>query len=407
MKKHETLSAEKQLSLVKSGTVDFISEKELLLKLNKQGGLRIKAGFDPSRPDLHLGHLVVLNKLKMFQDMGHTVLLLVGDFTAQIGDPTGSDKTRPLLSSREVKNNAKTYLDQVFSVLDKKTTQVHFNSEWMESMSVSELVTLSSQHTVARMLEREDFSQRFKKQRSIGIHEFLYPLIQAYDSLVLKADVELGGTDQIFNLLLGREIQKKSGLSPQCVITLPILPGTDGVKKMSKSYDNFISLKDSPKDMFGKTMKINDDLMLCYFELLTDKNLKQIKELKAGLKSKSLHPRDLKVELASFLVGKFYGKQAACVQAEEFKKVFSSSQMPSEMSVFKVKPQSQLWIAYLMKQSGLCSSTSEAQRLIQSRALSLKGRKVLNPRLMLDLKTGEEFVLQVGKRRFVKVCVQD
>ena len=410
MKSQFSLSPEEQFNLIEYGLVDLVSKEELLAKLKdsfeNNKPLRIKVGFDPSRPDLHLGHVVLLNKLTLFQDLGHRVLFLIGDFTAQIGDPTGFNQTRPSLSREEVEQNAKSYSRQVFKVLDKEKTDIYFNSRWMDKVSGSQLIQLARQHTVARMLERDDFSKRFKNNQSICIHEFLYPLIQAYDSVVLKSDIEMGGTDQIFNLLLGRDFQKKAGQPVQCVLTLPVLEGIDGVRKMSKSYNNYIALEDSPSEMFGKTMKINDELMIRYFELLTDKSKDQMQELKTKLNEGAVHPKKLKMDLAAGFVKKFHSLEAAQTAQEEFEKVFSRSGLPSDIPEYVTSPVPDFWICYLMQKSGLTSSTSEARRLIQSAAVEIDGKKVKDTNLKLNLKTGDLLTLKVGKRGFVKIKVK-
>ena len=400
---------EDQLEKIRFNSVDLVSEEELLKKLKKsfkeKKPLKIKAGFDPSRPDLHLGHVIVLNKLKLFQDLGHEVVFLIGDFTAQIGDPSGLDKTRPLLSAKEVKQNAETYSRQVFKILDSHKTKVRFNSEWMNKMSAVDLIHLAGQHTVARMLERDDFSKRFKKNQPICIHEFLYPLVQGYDSVVLESDVELGATDQLFNLLVGRELQKRKGQEPQCVLTFPLLVGLDGVRKMSKSYNNYIAIEDSPKEMFGKTMKLSDDLMFRYYELLTDKTNQELKQLKEDLKTGKAHPMKVKMDLACFFVECFYDTATAEKERENFKNIFSRQEMPSDIQKYTVSPAEDFWICHLICESGLSPSTSEARRLIQGRAVEIDGEKVQDSNLKMNLKAGDEFILKAGKRRFVKIMV--
>ncbi len=403
------IAPEKQLSQIKCQAVDLVSEEELLKKLKKsfqtKKPLRIKAGFDPSRPDLHLGHAVLLNKLKLFQDLHHQVVFLIGDFTAQIGDPSGMDQTRPILNKEEVKQNSNTYLKQVFKILDKNKTEVRFNSSWMDKISPADMIHLISQYTLARMLEREDFSKRFANKKSICLHEFLYPLLQGYDSVVLKADIELGGTDQLFNLLVGRELQKKYKQESQCILTMPVLEGLDGVKKMSKSYDNFIALEDSPREMFGKTMKISDKLMLRYYELLTDKTEKQISELKQNLQTKKIHPKKIKMELASFFVEKFHSPSLAKKAEKEFQNIFSEGGIPSDMEEFVCSSSKPIWICRLIHEAGLCSSTSEARRLIKSSAVSLDGKKIKDIDSQIQLKEKENPILKVGKRRFIKIKV--
>ncbi len=398
-----------QLKQITQASVDVISKEALLQKLtnsyDSKKPLRIKAGFDPSRPDLHIGHTVLLNKLKLFQDFGHQVLFLIGDFTAQIGDPSGSNQTRPLLTLNEVQSNAQTYTQQVFKVLDKAQTKVYFNSEWMNKMSAKKLIELASWHTVARMLERDDFSKRYKKNLSISLHEFLYPLIQGYDSVVMRADIELGATDQLFNLLVGRELQKKAGLNQQCVLTMPLLEGTDGVKKMSKSYDNYIALEDSPKEIFGKTMKISDDQMLRWYELLTNKTIEEIKQLKHDLQSKNKHPKEAKMDLAQTLVTRFYGVQEGKKARVEFDRIFSAGELPKNIPKHIIPHNASVWICYLLREVNLASSTSEARRLIEGGALEIGGNKIQDPHLKLSLKVGEELILKAGKRRFAKIQV--
>ena len=404
------MSPEEQLNKIRFGIVDFVSEEEILNKLVKsftqKKPLKIKAGFDPSRPDLHLGHVVLLNKLKQFQELGHEVIFLIGDFTAQIGDPSGLDKTRPILNSSQVKENAKTYSRQVFKILDRDKTTLCFNSEWMDKMSAGELIFVAGKYTVARMLERDDFSKRFKTNKSICIHEFLYPLVQGYDSVVLKADVELGGTDQLFNLLVGRELQKRSGQEPQCVLTVPVLEGIDGVQKMSKSYHNYIAIEDSPRDIFGKTMKLSDPLMIRYYELLTDKTKEEVEKLKEDLKSGKIHPMEVKKDLACFFVRQFYDSSIAEKEKEHFENIFSRKGMPSDIQEHIFSPkEGGVWICYLIREVGFSSSTSEARRLVQGSAVEINGDKVRDDNLKMDLKKGDEFILKAGKRRFAKIKV--
>ncbi len=416
------LRPEDQLKELKKGILDVVSEKELLDKLKKsykeKRPLRIKAGFDPSNPDLHLGHVVLLQKMKVWQDLGHEAIFLIGDFTALIGDPTGRNKTRPLLTKEILKKNSQTYEDQVFKVLDRKKTKTCYNSEWFSKMNLKDMIHLTSQYTVARMLEREDFKRRFENEIPISIHEFLYPLVQGYDSVILKADVELGGGDQIFNLLVGRVLQKHYGQSSQCIMTVPLLEGLDGIRKMSKSYDNYIALNDPPKEMFGKTMKLSDDLMLCYYELLTDKTVKELEELKRGLNSSQLHPRKVKVNLAKFFVTRFYGKKEALKAEEEFETIFQKKGVPKEVRVVNVKPKD-LNICQLLSFLELASSNSEARRLIQGGAvLILEGEvkskeghlvktneKILDYKKCLSLRSGNYFTLKVGKKNFIRVKV--
>lgn len=410
------LSPQEQIDEIKKGVVDLISEKELLTKLNHLNkknveagtstGLRIKAGFDPSRPDLHLGHTVLMNKMKQFQDLGHEVIFLIGDFTAMIGDPTGKVETRPALTPEEVKVNAATYARQVFKILDPEKTRVEYNSRWMNQFQAADFIRLSSQYTVARMMERDDFSKRFAAQQSICIHEFLYPLVQGYDSVELKADVELGGTDQKFNLLVGRDLQRSYGVDSQCVLTMPILEGLDGVQKMSKSLDNYIGVEDSPREMFGKTMRVSDELMIRYYELLTDKTSQQMEQLKMDLSSGAKHPREAKVELGHFFVTRFHSRQAADAAVDEFNRIFVAKGLPNDLPEHRLPSASGVWICHLLRQLHLVDSTSEARRLIEGRGVEINSEKVIDPQLKMDLKGGEELIFRVGKKKFAKVLVE-
>lgn len=405
----EFLKPEDQLVELKKGVIDCISEAELLTKLKKsyetKTPLRIKTGFDPSRPDLHIGHTVLLNKMRQFQRLGHHVLFLIGDFTAMIGDPTGRNEARPPLTEEEINENAKTYARQVFKVLDKEKTEVVYNSQWMKKMTSADFIRLASHYTVARMIERDDFTKRFQAHQSICIHEFLYPLVQGYDSVALRADVELGGTDQKFNLLVGRDLQKDYGQPSQCILTVPILEGLDGVQKMSKSLDNYIAVEDSPKDMFGKTMRVSDELMVRYYELLTDITAGDLQTLKEDLQSGRLHPREAKVRLAKTLVERFHSKEAADHALEEFERIFVKKGLPDEVPVKEVPAEKQVWICPLMVTLGLASSNSEARRLIQGQALERDGEKIKDPQLKIDLNAGDDFVLKAGKKKFVRVQV--
>ncbi len=401
-----------QLELLKMGTVDFISEADLLKKLEKSAKekkpLSIKFGADPTRPDLHLGHTVVLNKLRQFQKLGHRVQFLIGDFTAMIGDPTGKNETRPPLSSEQIQENAKTYAAQIFKVLDESMTEIVYNSHWFQKLTPADFIRLSAQYTVARMLERDDFTKRFKSQTPISMHELLYPLCQGYDSVHLKSDVELGGTDQKFNLLVGRELQKSYGQTEQqIVITTPILEGLDGVHKMSKSLDNYISIVDTPKDMFGKTMRVSDELMLRWYELLTDITPAELAQLKTDLQDGKKHPREVKVNLAKILIARFHSQTAAQAAEDEFNRIFVQKGLPDEVPEFAVEASSEaVWICALMKNAGLAPSTSEAKRLIQGRAVEIDSAKVENEQLKLELKSGMSMVIKAGKKKFVKVVVK-
>lgn len=404
------LSPKAQLEELAKGTVDIVSREELLKKLERsqkeKKPLKIKAGFDPSRPDLHLGHTVLINKLKLWQDLGHQVIFLIGDFTARIGDPTGKNETRPALSESEVLDYAKTYAEQVYKILDPRKTEVAYNSMWMNRMTVSDMIKLSSHYTVARMLERDDFEKRYKNHQSICVHEFLYPLVQAYDSVALKADVELGGTDQRFNLLLGRDIQKAYGVEPQCIMTVPILEGLDGVQKMSKSLDNYIALEDTPKDIFGKTMRVSDELMIRYYELLTDYTTEDLERLKSSLSSGSVHPRQAKVDLAKFFVARFHGEEAAIEAENEFNRIFVDKGLPNEIPEAQMTAQSELWVCAFLSQVGLASSNSEARRLIQGGAVEINGEKIKDPQQKIDLLAKETLLVKVGKKKFLNVKVE-
>ncbi len=398
-----------QLKLLMKGVADIVSEKDLLDKLylsaKEKRPLRIKAGFDPNRPDLHVGHTVLINKMRQFQQLGHHVMFLIGDFTALIGDPTGKNETRPALTSEEVQENAKTYARQVFKILDPDKTEVMYNNHWMGKFSAADFIRLASHYTVARILERDDFSKRYKTGVPIAVHEFMYPLVQGYDSVVMKADVELGGTDQRFNLLVGRELQKSYGQAPQVVMMTPILEGTDGVQKMSKSLNNYIGVEDAPKDMFGRTMSISDDLMYKYYELLTDLTVDEIGVLRSEVASGKKHPRDVKVNLAKILVQRFHSKEAAENAVAEFDRVFANKGLPDEMPEVKVKAENGIWVCKLLADQKLIPSTSEGRRLIQGKAIEMNSEKITDPNLKIDLKSGEEFIFKLGKKKFAKVIV--
>ncbi|WP_459990643.1 tyrosine--tRNA ligase [Methylosoma difficile] len=384
------------------GTEEVLVKEELVKKLAEGRPLRIKAGFDPTAPDLHLGHTVLINKLKQFQDFGHEVLFLIGDFTGMIGDPTGKNVTRKPLSQEQVLQNAQTYQDQVFKILDPEKTQVVFNSTWMSAMSPADLIQLAAKYTVARMLERDDFTKRFKGGQSIAIHEFLYPLIQGYDSVALKADVELGGTDQKFNLLMGRHLQEIYGQKPQVVMTMPILEGLDGVQKMSKSLNNYIGIADAPDGMFGKIMSISDQLMWRYFELLSFEPMGKINAWKASCESGSENPRNIKFELAKEIVGRFHGNQAAEQALSNFVAQFQRGALPDDIEEIQLLAQGGYYgIANLLKDAGLTASTSESIRLINQGAVKIDGEKVSDPKLVVS--PGSEHIYQVGKRKFAKI----
>ncbi len=399
----------KQLEIIKRGTVEILPEEELKAKIKKsiatQKPLLIKLGLDPTAPDIHLGHTVVLHKIRQFQELGHQAIIILGDFTAQIGDPTGRSETRKPLTREQVLINAATYEKQIFKVLDPEKTKVVFNSEWLSQLSFSEVITLASHCTVARMLERDDFEKRYRENLPIGVHEFFYPLMQGYDSVKLKADIELGGTDQKFNLLMGRTLQKEYGLEPQIAIMMPIIEGLDGVQKMSKSLGNYIGIDESPREMYGKTMSLPDDLMVRYFELVTAVSLEEIKSIKAGLAEGTLHPRDLKMRLAREIVGFYHSEKEAWAAEEEFKNIFQKHDLPDEIPVFAVEADlledGLVWLPKLLQEAGLVGSTSEARRMMQQGAVKLNGEKADDPNLKIAPASG--MIIKVGKRKFVQI----
>ncbi|MGB9766137.1 MAG: tyrosine--tRNA ligase [Sulfurihydrogenibium sp.] len=402
------LSPEEQLKIIKKGVLEIISEEELLEKLKEGRPLIVKAGFDPTAADLHLGHTVLLQKLRTFQQLGHTVYFIIGDFTAMIGDPSGRDQTRPPLTKEQVLENAKTYKEQVFKVLDPEKTVVVFNSSWLAEMKAEDLIKLTAKYTVARMLEREDFKKRFKENIPISIHEFIYPLLQAYDSVAIKADVELGGSDQRFNLLIGRDIQKEYGIEkPQVAILLPLLVGTDGVKKMSKSYGNYIGITEPPEDMFGKVMSISDELMWQYWQLLTDLTVEEIEKMKKDVESGLIHPMEVKKELAMYIVERFHSKEEAVKAKEHFEKVHSKKEIPDDIPVVKVQDlniqQQEVELFELVFMLNLSPSKAEAKRLIKQGGVKLDGQKVEDFLYKVDLT--KPHIIQVGKRKFVKLEV--
>jgi tyrosyl-tRNA synthetase len=375
-----------------------------LNKLKTKKQLVVKAGFDPTAPDLHLGHTVLLNKLRHFQDLGHRVVFLIGDFTGMIGDPTGKNVTRPALTSEEVQSNARTYEEQVFKILDASLTQVAFNSEWMRKFSPEDLIKLASKYTVARMLERDDFGKRFRDGRSIAIHEFLYPLVQGYDSVALEADIELGGTDQKFNLLVGRDMQRSHGMEPQCILTMPLLEGLDGINKMSKSLNNYISIDDEPGEMFGKLMSTSDDLMWRYIELLSFETIQTIRNWKEEV-AVGRNPKDIKVNFAIEIVTRFHGASAAKSALDDFEKRFKRGGVPDDISEIKLATvEGELSIVQALKMSGLTSSTSEAMRAISQGGVKANGEKVEDK--LAKISKGEKVVLQIGKRKFAKIVAE-
>lgn len=393
------------IELIKKGAEEILLLDELEQRLKLGKPLRIKFGMDPTAPDLHLGHTVALNKLRQFQMLGHTILFLIGDFTAMIGDPTGKNVTRQPLSTEQIQLNAKTYEDQVFKILDPEKTQVMFNSTWMSKLGSEGLIKLAAQYNVARMLEREDFKQRYKNGTSIAIHEFLYPLVQGYDSVAMEADVELGGTDQKFNLLVGRELQKHYGQTPQIVLTMPILEGLDGVQKMSKSLGNYIGICDTPKEMFGKIMSISDDLMWRYFDLVSDKTPAAIKKLKDSVQE-GANPRDIKFILAEELITRFHNQQAAQDAKEGFIAQFQQHVMPEDIPevVLHVNPgDSGISIGNLLKNAGLVPSVTEGQRMVEAGAVRIDGAKIEDKNLKIA--AGTTNIFQVGKRKFAKITV--
>lgn len=399
------ITPEKQLEIIKRGTVEVISEKELLAKfeksVKKNTPLKIKAGFDPTAPDIHLGHTVLLEKMRQFQELGHEILFLIGDFTGMIGDPTWRSETRKPLTKEDVLNNAETYKKQVFKILDPEKTKVLFNSEWLTKMSVMDIVGLGSMQTVARMLEREDFKKRFENQQDITILEFYYPLFQGYDSVHLKADVELGGTDQKFNILMGRTLQRKMGVEEQAVVLMPLLEGLDGANKMSKSLGNYIGITESPKDMFGKVMSINDTLMLRYYEFLSHISIDELSALKKGIEKGTIHPKTAKENLAMEIVERHWSKDASLKAKEEFEHIFKDKGKPDEIPVVKLKwEEDEMWVPKIMKLSGLCSSTGEAMRLIKQGGVTIDDKKCDNPDAKLKPGT---YLFKAGKRKFAKI----
>jgi tyrosyl-tRNA synthetase len=391
--------AKSQLALIKRGADELLVEAEFVQKLQSGKPLRVKAGFDPTAPDLHLGHTVLINKLRHFQESGHHVMFLIGDFTGMIGDPTGKNTTRPPLSREQVLQNAQTYREQVFKILDPDLTEVCFNSTWFDSLGASGMIKLAAHYTVARMLERDDFSKRYSGNQPIAIHEFLYPLCQGYDSVAMRADVELGGTDQKFNLLVGRELQKHYGQSPQCILTMPLLEGLDGTNKMSKSLGNYIGIAEPPEEIFGKLMSISDDLMWRYFDLLSFRSSHEIAALKRDV-DEGGNPRDTKILLAQEVVARFHTKRDADNALEDFRARFQRGAMPDVMPEVSVATAP---VAQVLKQSGLVSSTSEAFRLIDGGGVRLNGEKLSDKTLVLM--AGETVVLQVGKRKFARVSL--
>ena len=400
------MNIKEQLEYLLRGSVEVISEEALCKKLEKSMSsgqpLKVKAGYDPTAPDIHLGHTLLIQKMKHFQDVGHEVIFLIGDFTGMIGDPSGKSIARKKMTKKDIAKNAATYKKQIFKILDPNKTTIVFNSHWMEKMSSSDFIELTSRYTVARMLERDDFHKRYKGQQPISIHEFIYPLIQGYDSVVLKADVELGGTDQKFNLLVGRELQKDFGQEPQVVFTMPLLEGTDGVQKMSKSLDNYIGITESPKEIFGKIMSISDELMIRYYELLSDISMSEIKKMRKKLKADTVNPKKCKVKLAKEIVARFYSTDEANNAEKEFENIFKKKELPHEMPQFNVKWNNEkMWVCHLIKEIGFSKSSSEAVRLIRQGAVSINGEKITDSDLQMEKK--DTFILKIGKKRFARI----
>lgn len=399
----------RQMAVIKRGASEIICEEELANKLKrsliKDEPLRVKLGLDPSAPDIHLGHTVVLHKMRQFQQLGHQVIIIIGDFTGRIGDPTGRSETRKQLTAEEVMANAKTYQEQIFKILDPAKTQITYNSQWLAPLTFQDVIELAAKTTVARMLERDDFNRRYHENQPIGLHEFFYPLMQAYDSVHLKADVELGGTDQKFNLLMGRTLQKEYGQEPQIAITMPILEGLDGVQKMSKSLGNYIGVNEPPEEMYGKVMSISDELMIRYFELVTTVSVEELQEIKSSLANGTVHPRDLKMRLAREIVRLYHGEEKALQAEEEFKRVFQQRELPSDMPLI-VLDDSQLvdqkiWLPKLLVEANLVASTSEGKRQVMQGAVKVDGERITDPNY--EITVDKDFVVQVGKRKFARI----
>ena len=397
-----------QMDLLRQGVVDLVSEEELVAKLEESRRhskpLVVKVGFDPSAPDIHLGHTVIMRKMKQFQDLGHEVVFVVGDFTAMIGDPSGRSKTRPQLTTEEIKANADTYRRQAFHILDTERSRTEFNSTWLNELGATGVIRLAAKYTVARMMERDDFKNRYESHQPIAIHEFLYPLAQAYDSVALEADVEMGGTDQLFNLLVGRDIMREHGQRPQVVLTMPLLVGTDGVEKMSKSLGNYIAIEDSPNEMYGKVMSLSDDTMWTYWQLCTSLGDREVATLHTDVDSGSSHPKVIKQRLAHTIVADYYDAETATTAEAEFQRVFAAHQLPTDMPEYRVEVSEALWIVEAMRGCGFASSNGEARRLIKQGAVSLDGDRVRDEAALVP-PDGVERVLKVGKRRFARLVV--
>ncbi|MGM0369807.1 MAG: tyrosine--tRNA ligase [Bacillota bacterium] len=406
------MEVKEQLKIIKSGSTEVIGEEDLIEKLKEaqeeDRALKVKLGLDPTAPDIHLGHTVVLQKLKQFQDLGHEVCLIIGDFTGRIGDPTGKSTTRQQLTEAEVKKNAATYKEQMFKVLDPDKTEVIFNSQWFSDLDFSDAIELSSQYTVARMLEREDFANRYQNNKPISIHEFFYPILQAYDSVAMEADVELGGTDQKFNLLAGRKLQKEHDQQPQAIVMMPLLEGLDGVNKMSKSKDNYIGIAESPSEMYGKTMSLPDELLGRYFELVTDHSLEEVEEIKTKLKDGSLHPMKAKKRLAKDIVVEYHGANAAQQAEKEFQKVFKQGGTPDDIKEIEIEgsdlDDGEMWIVDLVDVTGLVDSKSQIRRLIKQGAVRFNDEKY--KKINIDIELEDEMIIRVGKKRFAKIILK-
>ena len=395
-------SIKKSLEIIKRGTAEIIPEQELIEKLKGKKKLRIKLGIDASGPDIHLGFAVVLRKLRDFQELGHTAVLIVGDFTGRIGDPSGRSKTRPQLTDEDIKRNMKNYAEQVYRILRKDRTEFRYNSEWSKILKPSEIISLASKITVARILERDDFSNRYKAQQPIFLHEFLYPIFQAYDSVAIKADVEIGGTDQTFNFMIGREMMREMGMTPQVILTMPLLVGLDGKMKMSKSYGNYIAIQETPKEMFGKAMSIPDELIESYFKLALSYTEERLKEVKEILKDRKTNPRDTKFRLAREIVKLYHNEEEAEKAAFEFEKIFKKRELPDEIVEFPIESnENQLWIIELLTLTKMANSNAEARRLVEQGGVKVNGKRItdINTEIRLDT----PFILKVGKRRFLKI----
>ncbi len=404
------MDPKKQIEIIKEGCVELLPENELLKKLEKKKTLRVKWGADPSAPDIHLGHTVVIRKLRTFQELGHKVIFIIGDFTGMIGDPSGKSETRVPLTRKELEKNAKTYKEQVFKILDPKMTEIAYNSKWLSKLTLESIINLAAKYTVARMLERDDFIKRYTEQKPISIHEFLYPLIQGYDSVMVKADVEIGGTDQKFNLLVGRELQREFREEPQVIMTMPLLEGTDGVQKMSKSLGNYIGVTDPPSEIYGKTMSIPDALMMKYYSLLSGLPKDEVKKIAQGLKENTLHPKDVKKRLAGILVGAFYGVAEAEKAGREFESVFREGGLPENIPVVTLSSKDiesggVIWLPKAMVAARLCGSTSEAVRLMAQGAVEVDGKVIKDKDARIKI-TGE-MMIRVGKRRFARLRAQN